>query len=666
MPTVSMKQLIEAGVHFGHQTRRWNPKMAPYIFGERNGIHIIDLRRTLEEIDRALDFVRDLAAGGGVVLFVGTKKQAQAAVREAADRAGMPYVNFRWLGGMLTNFKTINQRIFYMKELAEMEESGDIDQLPKKERLRLRREFAHLHRTLGGVEDMDKPPSAVFVIDLNAEHIAVREAVRLDIPVIALVDTNCNPDDIDFVIPGNDDAIRAASLIADAVSGACLEGLRLAQEEAEGSDEGVPEAGAAAAAEQESEEAEEKTGPPEEADTTEGTHASNGGGKVVNSEATEAMPKTDDGAVGETDRTEGNTETILEREDDDMRTLKELTKGCRILKKRKPPLDPTKSDLKDAERTERTDETKEFHDSTSDEVNDTVDNNIEATAKDKDKVEPNKGADAKPQDNESSKGLGGAIEEKGSPDTKVEPELEKQVTNDTTTSNDEAPKTKPRKSSKSGTDSLGPMLNHLLNRMGSPRQESPDSPVIFARGGPKTEESIETDTLESDRIGRSGSKVTKEITEYELTEEAKELEKRFCDMIRGEYNYRCQICGNYVRTYGGKPHTFVTHIIKPSKDLRTNHPGNLLNLCGWHHTLISYGQWSFLHPVTAEPITNADNMYGLLKNVTNEHDDHENTYKVVLIRFYEVYEQWEAKAKSIDQTIRFSEPHWKYFCRRFE
>ena len=260
MPTVSMKQLIEAGVHFGHQTRRWNPKMAPYIFGERNGIHIIDLRRTLEEIDRALDFVRDLAAGGGVVLFVGTKKQAQAAVREAADRAGMPYVNFRWLGGMLTNFKTINQRIFYMKELAEMEESGDIDQLPKKERLRLRREFAHLHRTLGGVEDMDKPPSAVFVIDLNAEHIAVREAVRLDIPVIALVDTNCNPDDIDFVIPGNDDAIRAASLIADAVSGACLEGLRLAQEEAEGSDEGVPEAaGAAAAAEQESEEAAEET-----------------------------------------------------------------------------------------------------------------------------------------------------------------------------------------------------------------------------------------------------------------------------------------------------------------------------------------------------------------------------------------------------------------------
>ncbi len=227
LPTVSMKQLMVAGVHFGHQTRRWNPKMAPYIFGERNGMHIIDLRRTLDEIDRALAFVCDLAAGGGVVLFVGTKKQAQAAVREAADRAGMPYVNFRWLGGMLTNFKTINQRIFYMKELAEMEDSGEMEQLPKKERLRLRREFVNLHRTLGGVEDMEKPPSAVFVIDLNAEHIAVREAARLEIPVIALVDTNCNPDGIDFVIPGNDDAIRAASLIANTVSDACLEGTRI-------------------------------------------------------------------------------------------------------------------------------------------------------------------------------------------------------------------------------------------------------------------------------------------------------------------------------------------------------------------------------------------------------------------------------------------------------
>ncbi len=224
LPAVTMKQLLEAGVHFGHQTRRWNPKMAPYIFGERNGIHIIDLRRTLEEVDRAYAFIRDLVAGGGVVLFVGTKKQARSAVKEAAEAAQMPYVSFRWLGGMLTNFKTINQRIFYMKELAAMEDSGDIEQLPKKERIRLRREYSHLVRTLGGVSDLAKPPSAMFVIDLNAEHIAVREAIRLEIPVIALVDSNCNPDDIDYVIPGNDDAIRAAALIANAVSAACVEG----------------------------------------------------------------------------------------------------------------------------------------------------------------------------------------------------------------------------------------------------------------------------------------------------------------------------------------------------------------------------------------------------------------------------------------------------------
>ena len=224
MSAVTIKQLLEAGVHFGHQTRRWNPKMAPYIFGARNGIHIIDLRKTLEEVDRAYDFVRKLVANGGTLLFVGTKKQAQSAIHEAAEKAQMPYVNFRWLGGMLTNFKTINQRIFYMKELAAMEGSGDINHLPKKERLRLRREYSHLERTLGGVADMEKTPSAIFVIDLNAEHIAVREAVRLKIPVIALVDSNCNPDDVDFVIPGNDDAIRAAALISNTIAEACVEG----------------------------------------------------------------------------------------------------------------------------------------------------------------------------------------------------------------------------------------------------------------------------------------------------------------------------------------------------------------------------------------------------------------------------------------------------------
>ena len=249
MSAVTMKQLLEAGVHFGHQTRRWNPKMEPYIFGERNGIHIIDLRRTLEEVERAHDFCRDVVAGGGAVLFVGTKKQARSAVEEAAQRAGMPYVSFRWLGGMLTNFKTINQRIFYMKELAAMETSGDMDQLPKKERLRLRREQAHLQRTLGGVAEMTGTPQAVFVVDLNTEHIAVREAVRLGIPVIGLVDSNCNPADIDFIIPGNDDAIRSASLIANAIADACVAGHEMALAAAEGqSEESQAEAAEPAAA----------------------------------------------------------------------------------------------------------------------------------------------------------------------------------------------------------------------------------------------------------------------------------------------------------------------------------------------------------------------------------------------------------------------------------
>ncbi len=252
MSAVTMKQLLEAGVHFGHQTRRWNPKMEPYIFGERNGIHIIDLRQTLEEIQRAQAFVKDLVANGGLVLFVGTKKQAQPAILEAAEMAKMPYVNFRWLGGMLTNFKTINKRIYYMKELVRMEESGDMDQLPKKERLRLRRELAKLDRTLGGVSEMEKSPAAVFIVDLNVEHIAVKEAARLGIPVIALVDSNCDPDHIDFVIPGNDDAIRAASLVANAIAEACVEGREIAEagaKEAAAAEAAAEAAEAAAAAE---------------------------------------------------------------------------------------------------------------------------------------------------------------------------------------------------------------------------------------------------------------------------------------------------------------------------------------------------------------------------------------------------------------------------------
>jgi small subunit ribosomal protein S2 len=223
-----MKQLLEAGVHFGHQTRRWNPKMRPYIYGERNGIHIIDLRQTLDQIGEASKYVKDLVAGGGTVLFVGTKKQAQAAVAENAGRSGMPFVNFRWLGGMLTNFATIQKRIFYMRELRRLEESGEINSLPKKERLKLRRELTKLEQNLGGVADLQRVPDAVFIIDVNTESTAVTEASRLGLPVIALVDSNCDPDLVEFVIPGNDDAIRAADLIAGAIADAALEGKQLA------------------------------------------------------------------------------------------------------------------------------------------------------------------------------------------------------------------------------------------------------------------------------------------------------------------------------------------------------------------------------------------------------------------------------------------------------
>ncbi len=219
---------MEAGVHFGHQTRRWNPKMRPYIYGERNGIHIIDLRQTVGQVAEAANFVRDLAADGGSVLFVGTKKQAQNAVAESAGRAGQPYVNYRWLGGMLTNFRTIQKRIFYMKELRRMEESGEMNSLPKKERLKLRRELEKLEANLSGVANMVKLPEAVFIIDVNTETTALKEADRLGIPVIALVDSNSDPDAVEYIIPGNDDAIRAADLIAGAMADAVVEGREIA------------------------------------------------------------------------------------------------------------------------------------------------------------------------------------------------------------------------------------------------------------------------------------------------------------------------------------------------------------------------------------------------------------------------------------------------------
>ncbi|HET9260863.1 MAG TPA: 30S ribosomal protein S2 [Acidimicrobiia bacterium] len=223
-----MKQLLEAGVHFGHQTRRWDPKMRPYIYGERNGIHIVDLRQTVTQVADAIEFVKQIAINGGSVLFVGTKKQAQGAVEEAAKRSGQPYVNYRWLGGMLTNYSTIQKRVFYMKELRRLEDTGEMNSRPKKERLKLRRELEKLEQNLGGVADMTRLPEAVFIVDVNTEVTAVKEADRLGIPIIALVDTNSDPDPIDHVIPGNDDAIRAADLIASALADAIVEGKEIA------------------------------------------------------------------------------------------------------------------------------------------------------------------------------------------------------------------------------------------------------------------------------------------------------------------------------------------------------------------------------------------------------------------------------------------------------
>ncbi len=219
-----MKQLLEAGVHFGHQTRRWNPKMDRYIFTERNGIYIVDLQRTVKLLDEAYNFVRDLSEQGGRILFVGTKKQAQEAVRNQAERCGMFFVNQRWLGGMLTNFKTINKRIKRLFELEKMDEDGTFDVLPKKEVQKLKHEHAKLDKFLGGIRDMVDLPEALFIVDPRKERIAVAEARKLGIPIVAIVDTNCDPDEIDYVIPGNDDAIRAVKLICEKMADAVLEG----------------------------------------------------------------------------------------------------------------------------------------------------------------------------------------------------------------------------------------------------------------------------------------------------------------------------------------------------------------------------------------------------------------------------------------------------------
>ncbi len=233
MSVISMKQLLEAGVHFGHQTRRWNPKMAEYIFTERNGIYIIDLQKTVKKIEEAYTAMKDIVADGGTVLFVGTKKQAQEAIEEEAKRCGMFYVNQRWLGGMLTNFKTIKNRIRRLHELGKMEEEGIFDVLPKKEVIKLRHEQEKLEKFLGGIKDMTKMPDVIYIVDPRKERIAIQEAHTLGIPVISIVDTNCDPDEVDYIIPGNDDAIRAVKLLTSTMANAVLEGKQGVQTEEE-------------------------------------------------------------------------------------------------------------------------------------------------------------------------------------------------------------------------------------------------------------------------------------------------------------------------------------------------------------------------------------------------------------------------------------------------
>ena len=247
MAVVSMKQLLEAGVHFGHQTRRWNPKMAEYIFTERNGIYIIDLQKTVRKLEEAYNFIRELSENGESVLFVGTKKQAQGSVREEAERAGAYFVNARWLGGMMTNFTTIRHRIDRLRQLRAMEEDGTFDLLPKKEVIKLKLEIEKLEKFMGGIKDMKKLPGALFIVDPRKERIAVAEAKKLGIPIVAIVDTNCDPDEIDYVIPGNDDAIRAVKLISATMANAIIEGRegQMGAEDAEAKENETDEEAAA-------------------------------------------------------------------------------------------------------------------------------------------------------------------------------------------------------------------------------------------------------------------------------------------------------------------------------------------------------------------------------------------------------------------------------------
>src|SRR5699024_8972798 len=243
MAVVTMRQLLDSGAHFGHQTRRWNPKMRRFIFTDRNGIYIIDLQQTLTYIDKAYEFVKETVAHGGTILFIGTKKQAQESISTEATRVGMPYVNQRWLGGMLTNFQTVHRRLQRLKELETMEQTGGFEGRTKKEILMLTREKNKLERTLGGIRDMSKVPSAVWIVDTNKEHLAVSEARKLNIPVVAILDTNCDPDLVDYPIPGNDDAIRSAALLTKVVATAAADGVQKRAARNSGGDE-KPEAGA--------------------------------------------------------------------------------------------------------------------------------------------------------------------------------------------------------------------------------------------------------------------------------------------------------------------------------------------------------------------------------------------------------------------------------------
>jgi small subunit ribosomal protein S2 len=230
VPVVTRRELLEAGVHFGHQTRRWNPKMGRFLYGERSGIYIIDLEKTLIGVEEAYEYARDLGRRGGIVLFVGTKKQAQEVITEHAERVGMPSVTTRWLGGMLTNFQTVSRRLLRLRELQEMERTGAFDYLPKKEAIRLRHERDKLDRNLGGMRNLERLPDAIFVFDTKKEHIAVNEARKLGLPVIAIVDTNCDPDEVDYVIPGNDDAIRSVTLVTRVIADALVEGRQEGRE----------------------------------------------------------------------------------------------------------------------------------------------------------------------------------------------------------------------------------------------------------------------------------------------------------------------------------------------------------------------------------------------------------------------------------------------------